>query len=271
MDEDMILPDDYVDTQPQDNEPDVELQEFEHSDSEETDLTGEDTKPPVEDVDPNQELTTQSQKVKIKFNHEEREIDLEEAAALAQKGMNYDKAVERARAEAAQQARDAVIADMGMTWNDKPITTESEYKQALAEQDLINKYKDRDLPPEVIQELVESRRDREERQREKAAKEVESKQQDDFDDFFRYFESVNERKFDSEKDKLPQEVVDAVNNGQSLKYAYMEHHNKELRNRLKIASQNQANVRRAPVGSITAGGGTITESEDPFLLGFNEE
>jgi hypothetical protein len=182
--------------------------------------------------------------------------------------MNYEKAVERARVEAAQQAKDSLIAEMGYTWNGQPITTETEYKQALAEQKLIEQYRDRDLPPEVIQELVESRRDREERQQEKAARDADAKVQSEYKDFLETFQSMNERQF-TDKDTIPQEVWDAVNKGQPLKFAYLEHHNKELRNQLKIAKQNQANTKKAPVGSVTAGGGTRTEGTDAFLDGFN--
>lgn len=259
MEEDMILPDDYVDTQPQDNaEPE---DTFEPEEEAPTEPVAEDTKPEEEQPTP--------QKLKIKFNHEEREIDLEEAAALAQKGMNYDKAVERASQEAAQKARDSLIADMGYTWNGKAITTEAEYKQAMAEQKIIEQYKDRDLPDEVIQELLESRRDREERKREKAEKEAEEKQLASFNEFFDYFKDVNERAFDPQKDTIPPEVKAAVDKGESLKHAYMEYHNKELRNRLKVEAQNKENQRKAPVTGVTTNGGTKTEPEDPFLAGFN--
>jgi len=265
MEDEMILPDDFQEATPAE-EPTVDTQEPEFEGFEEP--SAEDTKPADEPTEP-QEPVTQPQKVKIKFNHEEREIDLDEAAQLAQKGMNYERAIERARAEAAQQAKDSVIAEMGMTWNGKPIQTESEYKQALAEQKLIEQYKDRDLPPEVIQELLESRRDREERQREKAAKEEESKVQTTWNEFFAYFEEVNERAFDPKKDSLPAEVEEAIGKGQTPLSAYMKHHSKELRNQLKIAKQNQANTRKAPVGSVTAGGSKAAESEDPFLKGFD--
>lgn len=40
--------------------------------------------------------------VKVKFNHEEREIPASEAAVLAQKGMNYDKVFERLQSVEAQ-------------------------------------------------------------------------------------------------------------------------------------------------------------------------
>lgn len=265
MDEDMILPDDYQEATPEAEDTTVDTQEPEFEETAEP--NAEDTKPADEPTEP-QEPVAQPQKVKIKFNHEEREIDIEEAAQLAQKGMNYERAVERARQEAAQQARDALIADMGYTYNGKPITTEAEYKQAMAEQELINKYKDRDLPPELIQELMESRRNREERQREKVAKEAETQRQTAWNEFFAYFEEVNERNFDFKKD-MPAEVEAAINNGETPLKAYMQYHNRELRNQLKIAKQNQANMRKAPVGSVTAGGGTKTEAEDDFLAGFN--
>lgn len=263
MEEDMILPEGFEETPT--NEPEVETHEPEFE--EPIDTTVEDTKPTDEPID-TQEPETQPQKIKLKYDSQELEVTADEAAVLAQKGMNYERAIERARQEAAQQARDEVIAGMQMQdYEGNPITSEARYHEVLREKEIREKYSD--LPDELRQELLESRRDREERQREKAAKEAESRQQADFDEFFRYFESVNERKFDADKDALPQDVIDAVNSGQSLKYAYMEHHNKELRNRIKIENQNKANSKTAPVGSVTAGGGTRTEAEDAFLSGFN--
>jgi hypothetical protein len=88
------------------------------------------------------------QTIKVKFNHEEKEIPYEEAVQLAQKGMNYDKAVERAR----QEAKDNWIAEQGYEWNGKPITTEAEYKTAVQEKQLLEQYKE--LPAEVAQKLT---------------------------------------------------------------------------------------------------------------------
>ena len=44
------------------------------------------------------------QAIKVKFNHDEIEIPYEEAVQHIQKGMNYDKAVDRAKREAAEQS-----------------------------------------------------------------------------------------------------------------------------------------------------------------------
>jgi hypothetical protein len=236
-------------------------------DSEDVGTDAEDTTPAEE---PEQQTEpVQEQKLKLKFNHEEREISLEEATALAQKGMNYEKAVERARVEAAQQARDAYIAEQGYEWNGKPITTEAQYKDALAEQKLIEQYKNTDLPDEIVQELLEGRKDREARAKEKAEQEAKAKEDAQVNDFLDYFQRVNERPFDGTKDSIPQEVKDAVDRGDTLKIAYMEYHNNELRKQLLIAKQNETNSKKAPVGSVTAFGGNKTEAEDDFLAGFN--
>lgn len=259
--ENMILDDGFDDLPVE--EPQADTQDI--LDNSDTETVEEPTNDSTETV--NEEQVT-PQMLKIKVDREEREISVEEAAILAQKGWNYDRAVERARVEAAQQARDSVIADMGYTWNGNPITTETQYKQAMAEQELINKYKDRDLPDEVIKELVESKRDREERAEEKRVREQEAKRQGDFEEFFKYFESVNGRTFDPVKDKVSPEVDAAVRNGQPLKYAYMEHHNKVLQDQLKISKQNEANVKKSPIGSVTANGSAKTLSKDPFLEGF---
>jgi len=265
MDDDMILPDDFEATPQADETTSDEIQ----MDPEDTGTDAEDTTPAEEPEQPTE--PAQEQKLKLKFNHEEREISLEEATALAQKGMNYEKAVERARVEAAQQARDSYIAEQGYEWNGKPITTEAQYKDAMAEQALKEKYQDSNLPDEVIQELMEGRKDREARAKEKAAQEEETKKTAQVNDFLDYFQRVNERAFDGAKDAIPQEVKDAVDRGDTLKIAYMEYHNNQLRNQLKIAKQNETNSKKAPVGSVTAFGGNKTEVVDDFLAGFNSD
>lgn len=248
---------------PQEEEPTQETQEAPETNEEQSEV--EDTKPTDGTPETSPETPEQPLKIKVKYNHEEMELPLDEAAQLAQKGLNYEKAVERAK----QEARDAYIAEQGYTWQGKPITTEAEYRAAMAEKELIEKYQDRDIPEEVIKELMESRRDREERQREKEARAEQEKKDAMLNDFLDYFQSVNDRPFDSTKDKIPQEVRDAVDKGESLKIAYMQYHNKELRNQLKIAKQNEENLKKAPVGSVTANGVSKAEVEDDFLRGFN--
>ena len=261
MEEDIILPDDFEAT------PSVETQ-GEQQVTSDAEPTVEDTTPTDEQSEPT-EPVQDSPKLKLKYNSEDREVSLEEAKILAQKGLNYEKAIERAQQEATQRARDSWIAEQGYTWNDRPITNEAEYKQALAEQDLVNKYRDRDLPEEVIQELVESRRDREERNREKQQNEVKAKEDANLQEFLQYFKDTNDRDFDTAKDSIPAEVWEVTNRGVPLKYAYMEHHAKELSTTVKVLKQNESNKQKAPIGSITAHGSNEVASEDDFEKGFN--
>lgn len=261
MDEDMILPDDYQEATPQAEDIGAETQEMD-SDSFETEEVVEDTTPTTEPLEATQEPVT-TPKVKIKYNSEERELDLEEAAMLAQKGLNYEKAVERAR----QEARDAWVAEQGYEWNGNPIKTEAEYKQALQEKELMEKYQD--VPEELRQEIIENRKFRDQIMQQQKQQEEQAKKTAEIDEFLEYFQSVNERPFDSAKDAIPEEVKAAMEKGTPLKYAFMEYQTKQYRTQLKIAKQNEANTKRAPVGSVTAFGGTKTEPEDDFLAGFN--
>jgi hypothetical protein len=110
--------------------------------------------PSPETGTPTPEPTPEPQTFKVKYNHQEIEIPYEEATTHIQKGMNYEKAVERAKQESIQAGRDAWIAEQGYEWNGKPITTEAEYKQALQEKEVYDRYQAQGLPEDVIQKLA---------------------------------------------------------------------------------------------------------------------
>jgi hypothetical protein len=135
-----------------------------------------------------QQVETTPQAIKVKYNHQELELPYEEAVQHIQKGMNYDKAIERARQEAAQEAaqkaRDAVIAEMGYEWKGNPIITEAQYKQALKEKQLEDSLRQQysNVPDEIVNKLVELDRFREETLAEKKAREeAERKAQEEKD------------------------------------------------------------------------------------------
>lgn len=79
--------------------------------------------------------------------------------------------------------------------------------------------------------------------------------------------------------KLPQEVITAfVKDGTPLRTAYAEYEAKEVRAEAErvrqeneILKQNEKNAARAPVKSVTAGGGTNAKGKDPFLMGFESD
>jgi hypothetical protein len=253
-DDDVILPDDYQ----EDTEDSIEPNEAEQTDDVE----------PVEDTTETEQNESEPieapELFKLQYNKEEMEIPLEEARALAQKGMNYEKAVERAK----QEARDSYIAEQGFEWNGKPITTEAEYKQALQEREWMEQYQNQDLPDEVVQELIEGRKFRESFQEQQKAKEVEQKQQAEAMEFFEYFNQVNGRAY--QPGDLPSEVTQmAEEMNIPIKFAYMQYHTQQLQNQLKVLKQNESNAKRAPIGGVSTHGSNENESEDDFLAGFN--
>lgn len=205
----------------------------------------------IDPVDPPQEPTEPQPDsfLEIKYNKEQIKLDKERAAELAQKGMNYDKAVERAK----QEARDTYIAEQGYEWNGKRITTETEYKQALLESELMEKYKAQDLPDDVIQELIESKNFREQYTKQQEESAERAKQEEDYKAFLDTFP-------DTKPEDIPQSVWNDVNKGKSLVDAYTRFENQQLKEKLsklteqeKIEQQNQENA-ASSTGSVTGQG-----------------
>ncbi|WP_394139556.1 hypothetical protein [Cytobacillus oceanisediminis] len=258
-DEDFILPDDF---QAETVEPEAVSEEsFEESlDS-------------VEETEQTEELTEQQQEeqrqafLKVKYNKEEMELDEEAARELAQKGLNYDKVQERLQALESDPRLSFVeelAKEQGMT-TEQYLDAVREYK----EQEKLNELVQQNIPEELAKEILETRKMREEIQREKQSKADEAKKSAEFNEFFEFFKQTNGRDFDTKNDQIPPEVWEANQKGVPLKYAYLEHHTKQLQSQLKTIKQNEENAKKAPVQGVTAHGSTETASEDDFMRGFN--
>jgi hypothetical protein len=238
--------------------------------------TVEDTTPTEEtevEAPETQEQETQTEQpeqtpfLKVKYNKEEMELDEERARELAQKGLNYDKTIERLQA-LESDPRLSFIEDLAQQHGMTP----DEYIEAVQqqrEQSRIDELVSQGISEEVAQELLESRRDREERKKEKEAKAEEEKKNAEFGEFFNYFREANGREYVPNQDKIPENVWESVNQGVPLKFAYMAHENSQLRTQLSTLKQNQSNAQKAPVGSVTAHGGNEIAAEDDFMRGFN--
>ena len=88
------------------------------------------------------------QMVKVKYNHEEKEIPLSEAITLAQKGMNYDKMTDREQATADKLKNiESKLTQYEQAEEQRTLTQKA---TALAEKD--------GIPPEIAQQLVEAQR-----------------------------------------------------------------------------------------------------------------
>lgn len=231
----------------------------------------------VEETKPTEEVSKNPYKLKIKYNHDEIELGEDEAVPLIQKGMNYDKAVERA----GQEAIDKEYADLyrgQFSISGKPILSKLDYENALIEKEMYDKYQNQGLPEDVIRELVESKKDREERKLEKQTVqeqriEYERQQaiQQDANDFFTWFQEENGRIFEVGKDTMPPEAWQAHLEGKNLIAEYSKYENKLIKQELKTLKQNKENQKKAPVNGVTVHGADSIESEDAFLSGFNED
>lgn len=202
--------------------------------------------------------TVEQPKIKVKYNHQEMELPYEEAVTHIQKGMNYEKAVERAR----QEALDEYIAGQGYEWNGKKITTKAEYDQALKEKEIYDKYQAQGLPEEVIQKLAKVDQIESVLETEKRTRAEQEKKNAEYAEFFEYFKAENGRDFNSATDTIPQEVWDMAAKGKTLTDAYAYYANKQLKAKiaeyeakLKAQETNQQNASSSP-GSVTGNGST---------------
>lgn len=249
--DDVILPDDFVPEEP--------IEPAEPVEPVEPESTPEPTEPT--------ELETPQQLLKVKYNKEEREIPIDEAIPLVQKGLNYDKVQERLQA-LESDPRLSFIEDLARQYDMTP----QDYMEAVRqqqEQQRIQELVEQGISEELAQEMLENKKFREQYEAEKKAKAEEEQEKADYADFFNYFKQANGREFQPEQDALPESVWEAVNSGVPLKYAYMAHENNQLRTQLNTLKQNETNAKRAPVGSTTAHGGNEVTAEDDFLRGFN--
>ena len=220
------------------------------------------------------------QTIKVKFNHEERDLTLDEAAILAQKGMNYDKLQQRfADLEARSTKSEALARQLG-------------YKSA----DEMLEAAGKNFVDKQVQELVDAgnteamARFLVEQQMAKAAASVPKTPEPEVEQAPAKTEVIApERRAellefvhaypDASREPLPQEVIDANKSGVRLLVAYERYLNKaalkardEALKELAILKQNQEAAAKAPVSGVTGKAvATKTQEEDPYLKGFDSD
>jgi hypothetical protein len=259
MNEDMILPDDFE--MPTEAEAVEDTTPTEETEAEAHETTEEE--PEVQEtgiIDPNFKL-------KIKYNSEEVELDADRARELAQKGMNYDKVQEKLQA-LETDPRLSFVERMAQR-NDMTV---EQYLQAVEQQerqDQINELVSQGVSEHLAERLIESEKKWERLETKEKEQAEEQKKNEEFTQFFDYFRQANGRDYVPNQDVIPENVWQAVDQGESLKNAYMAHENQQLRTQLSTLKQNQSNAQKAPVGSVTAHGGTEIAAEDDFMKGFN--
>ncbi len=208
--------------------------------------------------DQQKEGTAQPQaKITLKYNGEEKEIDLEEAKSLAQKGLNYDHVQQSWEGSKEKLSKLEVIArKTGFVDKDGHGDLDAYYQAAqemletAEKQDML---KGVELPPEIVDELYESRKERQARKEREAQEAKDKSEQEQMSDLLTFFKEMHGREFDIEKDVLPPGVWEATTKGTTPKAAYAEHLARELRKEKEIESVNNLNGLTSP-GSVSGKG-----------------
>lgn len=205
--------------------------------------------------------TQEPYRLKIKFNHQEMEIPETEAIPLIQKGMNYDKTIERLN-QLQNDPRLSFVEELARE-NGMDVEQYLQEVRRYREQERINQLVQQNIPEEYAREILENRKFREQFESEKQ-QEQRKKAEDAM--YAEFFASYPEAK----PEDIASETWEKVSAGVPLKYAYMEQKMNDMANKVKMLEQNQQNKQKAPISTaVTSHGSESVESEDDFLAGFN--
>lgn len=211
----------------------------------------------TEPTNEEQQIQEEIQKIKLKYNHQEMELPIDEVQVLAQKGMNYDKL---------QEKLNQVESNPGLQYLNELAERNGTNVEGLVnfwreqeKQAELNQLIQANIPEELASEILENRKYRE--QQEQARKEAEEKQKQEleFKEFFDEFP-------DAKPSDIPVEVWQKNEQGIPLKYAYMEYEMSKLKSENSILKNNNKNKEKAVVNPIGNGN---DENYDAFLDGFD--
>lgn len=234
------------------------------ADTSETDA-GTEAEPEAEEAVETEKPAEQAGKLKVKYNGEEKEITYDEAVILAQKGMNYDKAIERERA--ATNKVNSILEHYAAHNNmsvDEYIDYLDQQRDVMVVQQELAKVREQypELDDNAAKEIA-SLRAKESRgkieqaiaSKQKAEQEAAQKPWLDFAKRYPEYKDVS---------KIPSAVFDKVGEGLSPIEAMLEHERDELKAKLEAAEKNKTNKQKS-IGSVTS---TASEKEaDAFLMG----
>lgn len=216
------------------------------------------------------------QTLRIKYNGQEQEITLEQAAELAQKGMNYDKVLNernglRVDARASELMRRLAEAN-GMDVEQYVGFVENQQKAVMLQKEAQNiRTKYPDMPDDAVQEMAEMRVNEKHKAAEESAaarrRSEEEARQKPWMDFLREFPEYKDGR------ELPRGVAEGIERGLTPVEAMLRHRQteyeqriKELETKLTTKEQNEKS-RKASVGSAVST--AATKVEDAFLSAFD--
>lgn len=261
MNNDTILPDDYTEDIPAEDNQGEDITNDENLETENIQ--------PEEGLESDAGTPTEQQQepfLKVKYNKEEIGLTQEQVIELTQKGMNYDKVYQKYNESLNNPTLD-YFNDLAQRNGMNLESLVAYYQQQEEQAELDYLQREKGLTEELAKEVMENRKFREKlEQQQKIAnqqqqRETEWKQQQD--EFITMYPQVNPQ-------NIPQSVWDDWKNGEKLTTAYMKYENETLRKENSILKQNGKNKAAAPIGKgISVNGSASVEKQDAFLTGFN--
>lgn len=213
------------------------------------------------------------QTIKVRFNHEDRELSFDEAALYAQKGMNYDKLEERVRGyEALNEKMTRLAKDLEYDSAEEMIDAAANNFKERQIRKLVEEGNTEAMARFLVDQQMKATSAPPPVQPEPPAQEVPSpapakptlspERRAELDEFIRAYPGVT---------KLPDEVLVANSQGVRLLVAYERYLNSQNNKELAILRQNQASAAKAPVTGLTgkAANAQPDLDDDPFMKGFN--
>lgn len=249
-------------------------QEENSGDSEEENQTETDSKEEEKEEELDYKPFLEALSKKAKYNKESVEVkDFEEVVNNFQKGLNYDKMVEKYNNLENSKAFSYVskkAQELGITvdeYMDQVEAYEQEQEKAR-EQERLDEMIANGVPEDVAKEVIATSQLRKQLQeeknqleKEKKAREDKEKENQEYLDFLEAFPDVK-------AEDIPKEVY-AEARKSNLTTAYMKWQNAELKKQVDRLKQNEKNI-SSSVGSTTQfGSEDETGKTDLFLEGFN--
>jgi hypothetical protein len=224
--------------------------------SDEEGLIAEDETTPTTEAEETKPQTGKA-KIKVRFNHEDREMDEDEAIPVIQKGLNYDKVDSRNKELEGKMIRFQKLAKtLGYTSDAEMLdAAETNYIESK-----VTRLVDEGVHEAIARDLVARELERESHKQPEQVAAVEKDK--DLDEFVRLNPGVT---------KLPDEVLAAVKEGVPLTVAYERFKNKKAADEIKILKQNQSSAAKAPVAATTKHGSTKQKAKDAFEEGFDSD
>lgn len=216
-------------------------------------------------TEPSTPIMPPTPKVRIKYNHEEKEMELDEAAQWVQKGLHHDKI------NPTYEKVNALAKQMGYKTADELLSAAEDNFISQQVQELV----DEGVHESVAETVVRAKLGMLKREEPELLIEPEPQPDPvalrqaeidrDVDIFVKTYPGVTQ---------VPDAVLKACReNGTPLVAAYAKWESEKARQELKILKQNQASAAKAPVGGATIHGSVNMKSQekDPFTEGFDSD